>query len=102
VSLSSYFATDFAAVLGELPITVIHQGASFTANRTTFRKENDLGDGGFMATVAMAITAAYDAVTQRIDLGDVVTIDGSKFRVLSAELAQDAVSVDFTLQDVNK
>lgn len=55
-----------------------------------------------MTQIAMVLTAPYNAVTQQINLGDVVTIDSASFRVVSAELAQDAVSVDFALQDVNK
>jgi len=102
VSLATYFAADFAAVLGELPITVTFQGSTFSANRTTFRCENSVGDGGFMTQIAMVITAPYNAITQQINLGDVVAIDAARFRVVSAELAQDAVSVDFALQDVNK
>lgn len=102
MSLATYFAADFAAVLGELPITVTFQGSPFSANRTTFRCENSVGDGGFMTQIAMVITAPYNAITQQINLGDVVTIDSASFRVVSAELAQDAVSVDFALQDVNK
>jgi hypothetical protein len=37
-----------------------------------------------------------------VNLGDRVTISGSEFRVVAAELAQDGVSVDFALEDVNK
>jgi len=55
-----------------------------------------------MTQIAMVITAPYNAITQQINLGDVVAIDAASFRVISAELAQDAVSVDFALQDVNK
>ena len=55
-----------------------------------------------MSTVSMSITTAYDTTTQLIQLGDTVSIDGAKFRVLSAELSQDAVSVDFSLEDINK
>jgi hypothetical protein len=102
VSLATYFAADFAAVLAELPITVTFQNSTFSANRTTFRVENSVGDGGFMTQIAMVITAPYNATTQQINLGDVVTIDAANFRVVSAELAQDAVSVDFALQDVNR
>lgn len=100
--MTTYFAADFAAVLGDMPITVAHEGRTFTANRTTFRRENALGDGGFMGSVSMVLTAPYNATTQLIGLGDQVSIDGAHFRVISAELAQDAVSVDFALEDINK
>lgn len=102
MSLATYFAADFAAVLDELPISVEFQGASFRANRSTFRCENSVEDGGFTTQIAMVITAPYNAVTQQINLGDIVKIDSSNFRIVSAELAQDAVSVDFALQDINK
>jgi hypothetical protein len=55
-----------------------------------------------MNDVNMSIIAAYDATTQSISLGDTLVIGGRKFRVTSAELAQDAVSVNFTLEDINK
>ena len=55
-----------------------------------------------MRTLAMSLTAPYNETTQLVELGDTVTIDGSKFRVISAELSQDAVSVDFVLEDINK
>ena len=100
--MTTYFAADFAAVLGDMPIAVVHEGRTFTANRTTFRRENALGDGGFMGSVSMILTAPYNATTQLIGLGDQVSIDGAYFRVMSAELAQDAVSVDFALEDINK
>ena len=89
-------------MIGELPITVLHQGRSFTATRTTLRRDNSLQDGGFMGSVAMSLTAPYNAETQQVNLGDRVSIAGAEFRVVSAELAQDGVSVDFALEDVNK
>lgn len=101
-TLADYMRSDLSAIVGELPITVTHQGKTFQAARTAFRRENNLGDGGFMSTVSMSITTAYDTTTQLIQLGDILTIDGAKFRVLSAELSQDAVSVDFSLEDLNK
>ena len=55
-----------------------------------------------MPSVGMSITAAYDSVTQLISLGDRIEINGSPFRVISAELSQDAVSVDFSLEDINR
>lgn len=100
--MTTYFAADLAAILGDMPVTVTHEGRTFAANRTTFRRENALGDGGFMASVSMVLTAPYNATTQLVGLGDQVSIDGAKFRVISAELAQDAISVDFALEDINK
>jgi len=100
--VTTYFAADLAAILGDMPVTVTHEGRTFAANRTTFRRENALGDGGFMGSVSMVLTAPYNATTQLIGLGDQVSIDGAKFRVISAELAQDAISVDFALEDINK
>ena len=50
----------------------------------------------------MTLTAPYNSVTQVISLGDRVLVAGAPFRVMSAELAQDGVSVDFQLEDVNK
>jgi hypothetical protein len=88
--------------MNEMPVGVSFQGNVFTANRTAYRRDNSLGDGGFMNDVNMSIIAAYDAVTQSISLGDTVIIGGRNFRVISAELAQDAVSVNFTLEDINK
>jgi hypothetical protein len=41
-------------------------------------------------------------VTQVISLGDRIMVAGAPFRVMSAELAQDGVSVDFQLEDINK
>jgi hypothetical protein len=101
-SLLEFFASDLDAMIGELPITVLHQGRSFTANRTTLRRDNSLQDGGFMGSVAMTLTAPYNAETQLVNLGDRVSIAGAEFRVISAELAQDGVSVDFALEDINR
>lgn len=50
----------------------------------------------------MSLTAPYNAATQQVNLGDRVSISGAEFRVISAELAQDGVSVDFALEDVNR
>lgn len=100
--IADYFRDDLDAIISDLPITILHKGRIFTAARTAFRRENDLGDGGFMRTLAMSLTAPYNETTQLVELGDTVTIDGSKFRVISAELSQDAVSVDFVLEDINK
>lgn len=102
MSLLNYFAADLSNMLGEMPILCIHQGKEFVANRTTYRRDNSLQDGGFMPSVGMSITAAYDSVTQLISLGDRIEINGSPFRVISAELSQDAVSVDFSLEDINR
>ena len=55
-----------------------------------------------MASVAMTLTAAYDGTTQLVNLGDLLTINGARFRVMSADLSQDAVSVDFALEDINR
>lgn len=102
MSLLNYLAADLSGMLGEMPIVCKYNGNSFVANRTTYRRDNSLQDGGFMEGAGMTITAAYDSVTQEINLGDRIEINGSPFRVVSAELAQDAVSVDFTLEDVNR
>lgn len=101
-TLIEFLANDLDAMIGELPVTVLHQGRSFTANRTTLRRDNNLQDGGFMGSVAMSLTAPYNAATQQVNLGDRVSISGAEFRVISAELAQDGVSVDFALEDVNR
>ena len=55
-----------------------------------------------MGAVAMSLTAAYNSITQLINLGDKLTINGAEFRVISADLSQDGVSVDFALEDINK
>ena len=96
------FTSDLAAMLDELPVVVTFGDATFVANRTTYRRDNSLADGGFMNSASMTITAIYSAVVQTISLGDVVVIGGTRLRVTAAELAQDAVSVDFTLEDINK
>jgi len=57
---------------------------------------------GSSGPAAMTLIARYDATTQQIDLGDQVSVEGSKFRVISAELAQDGISVKFDLEDINK
>lgn len=101
-TLIEFLANDLDAMIGELPVTILHQGRSFTANRTTLRRDNNLQDGGFMGSVAMSLTAPYNAATQQVNLGDRVSISGAEFRVISAELAQDGVSVDFALEDVNR
>ena len=101
-TLIEFLANDLDAMIGELPVTILHQGRSFTANRTTLRRDNSLQDGGFMGSVAMSLTAPYNAATQQVNLGDRVSISGAEFRVISAELAQDGVSVDFALEDVNR
>jgi hypothetical protein len=96
------FTNDLAAILDELPVVVTFGDATFVANRTTYRRDNTLADGGFMNSASMTITAIYSAVVQTISLGDVVVIGGTRLRVTAAELSQDAVSVDFTLEDINK
>lgn len=102
MGLLDIFASDFAAIIGELPVDCSYNGCFFTANRSVFRRSNELSDGGFFGSVAMTLTTAYDAVTQSISLGDVILVDGGSFRVVSAELSQDGVSVDFQLEDINK
>jgi hypothetical protein len=102
VSLLNYLAADFAAISAELPVACSFNGQPFTANRSTFRRDNQLQDGGFFGSAAMVLTAPYNSVTQAISLGDRVLVAGAPFRVMSAELAQDAVSVDFQLEDINK
>jgi hypothetical protein len=96
------FTNDLAAMLDELPVVVTFGDATFVANRTTYRRDNSLGDGGFLNSASMTLTAIYSAVVQTISLGDVLVIGGRRFRVTSAELSQDAVSVDFSLEDINK
>ncbi len=102
MSLLDILAADFAAVSAELPVACSFNGQAFTANRSTFRRDNQLQDGGFFGSVAMTLTAPYNSVTQVISLGDRVLVAGAPFRVMSAELAQDGVSVDFQLEDINK
>ena len=96
------FTNDLAAMLDDLPVVVTFGDATFVANRTTYRRDNSLADGGFMDSASMTITAIYSAVVQTISLGDVLVIGGTRLRVTSAELSQDAVSVDFSLEDINK
>ena len=96
------FTNDLAAMLDELPVVVTFGDATFVANRTTYRRDNSLGDGGFMNSTSMTLTAPYTAVVQTISLGDILTVGGIRLRVTSADLSQDAVSVDFTLEDINK
>ena len=96
------FTNDLAAMLDELPVVVTFGDATFVANRTTYRRDNSLADGGFMNASVTNITAIYSSVVQTISLGDVLVIGGTRLRVTSAELSQDAVSVDFTLEDINK
>jgi hypothetical protein len=55
-----------------------------------------------MNSATMTITAIYNSTTQKISIGDKVTINGSEFRVIGAELSQDAVSVNFDLEDINR
>jgi hypothetical protein len=102
VGLLDIFTNDLSAILNELPLAVTFGERNFLANRTTYRRDNSLADGGFMDSASMTITAIYDAFVQTISLGDVLVIGGRRFRVTSAELSQDAVSVDFTLEDINK
>jgi hypothetical protein len=96
------FTNDLAAMLDELPIVVTFGETTFVANRTTYRRDNSLADGGFMNSASMTITAIYSPVVQTISLGDILVIGGTRLRVTSAELSQDAVSVDFSLEDINK
>ena len=96
------FTSDLAAILDELPVVVTFGDATFVANRTTYRRDNSLADGGFMNSASMTITAIYSAVVQTISLGDVVVVGGTRLRVTAADLAQDAVSVDFTREEINK
>ncbi len=102
MGLLDIFTSDLNAALNELPMGVLFRGREFIANRTTYRRDNSLADGGFMNTANMNITAIYSDITQGISLGDILTIGGRQFRVTSAELSQDAVSVDFNLEDINK
>jgi len=102
VGILDIFAYDLAAMIDDLPIVVEHKGRTFGACRTELRRSNALGEGGFLEGAACAITAHYDANTQQVNLGDIVTIDGRKFRVLTADLAQDGVSVTITLEDINR
>jgi hypothetical protein len=96
------FTNDLAAILDDLPVVVTFGDATFVANRTTYRRDNSLSDGGFMNSASMTLTAPYSAVVQTISLGDILTVGGIRLRVTSADLSQDAVSVDFSLEDINK
>jgi len=102
VKLTDYFAADLNNMLSEMPITCTYREQNFLANRTTYTRDNSLQDGGFMNSAGMTITAPYNSITQQISIGDKVTINGRGFRVISAELSQDAVSVDFQLEDINR
>ena len=102
MGLLDIFTNDLSAIMNELPLAVTFGDRNFLANRTTYRRDNSLADGGFLDSASMTITAIYDAFVQTISLGDVLVIGGRRFRVTSAELSQDAVSVDFTLEDINK
>ena len=102
MGLLDIFTNDLSAIMNELPLAVTFGERNFLANRTTYRRDNSLVDGGFMDSASMTITAIYDSFVQTISLGDVLVIGGRRFRVTSAELSQDAVSVDFTLEDINK
>jgi hypothetical protein len=102
VGLLDIFTNDLSAIMNELPLAVTFGERNFLANRTTYKRDNSLADGGFMDSASMTITAIYDSFVQTISLGDVLVIGGRRFRVTSAELSQDAVSVDFTLEDINK
>jgi hypothetical protein len=102
VGLLDILQNDLYGMMNDLPIGVTFQGHTFIANRSAYRRDNSLRDGGFLDGLAMTITAAYDSVTQSISLGDILVIGARKFRVTSAELSQDAVSVDFNLEDINK
>ena len=102
MGLLDILQNDLYGMMNDLPIGVTFQGHTFTANRSGYRRDNSLRDGGFLDSLAMTITAAYDSVTQSISLGDILVIGARKFRVTSAELSQDAVSVDFNLEDINK
>jgi hypothetical protein len=96
------FTNDLTAMLDDLPMSVTFRDRNFLANRTTYRRGNNLVDGGFLDSASMTITAVYSSFVQTISLGDVLVIGGQRFRVTSAELSQDAVSVDFSLEDINK
>lgn len=102
MGLLDILANDLSAMMQELPMTVKFNGQQFLANRTSYRRDNMLSDGGFVNSAMMNITAAYSKITQEISLGDVVEIAGRKFRVIAAELSPDAVSVDFNLEDINR
>lgn len=102
MGLLDIFTNDLSAIMNELPLAVTFGERNFLANRTTYKRDNSLADGGFMDSASMTITAIYDSFVQTISLGDVLVIGGRRFRVTSAELSQDAVSVDFTLEDINK
>jgi hypothetical protein len=66
VGLLDILTNDLYAIMDELPVGVSFNGKIFTANRTAYRRDNSLGDGGFMNDVNMSIIAAYDATTQSI------------------------------------
>lgn len=101
-NILNFFAADLFNMVAEMPTECEFRGKTFLASRSSYRRENSLGDGGFMNTASMVLTTAYDSVTQGISLGDTITIAGRKFRVMSAELSQDAVSVDIVLEDINR
>jgi len=102
VGLLDVLLNDLNSIVDELPVLVTFQGQGFSAARSAYKRSNSLGDGGFFNDASMIITAAYAGIPQQIGLGDIVLIGARKFRVVSAELSQDAVSVDFTLEDINK
>jgi len=102
VSLLNYLVADLNNMLSEMPIFCVYKGERFMANRTEYTRGNELQDGGFMNSATMTITAIYNSTTQKISIGDKVTINGSGFRVIGAELSQDAVSVNFDLEDINR
>ena len=102
MGLLDILANDLSAMIQELPMGVKFNGKEFIANRTSYRRDNQLSDGGFMNSALMNITAPYNQITQEISLGDIVEIAGTKFRVIAAELSSDTISVDFNLEDINK
>jgi hypothetical protein len=102
MGLLDVLTNDLSAMLQELPVPVKFNGQQFLANRSAYHRDNMLGEGGFMNTSTMTIVAAYSKITQEISLGDIVEIAGRKFRIVGADLSSDAVSVDFSLEDINK
>lgn len=70
MGLLDIFTNDLSAIMNELPLAVTFGERNFLANRTTYRRDNSLADGGFMDSASMTITAIYDAFVQTISLGD--------------------------------
>lgn len=94
-------SADHAAIIADLPETAIIGGTAYACNRVTMRfQELQARNRDFVDGYKFSLSFVYDDVSGFVpEPGDLITYNGTEYRVLSLDVSPDFEDLRIHLED---